>query len=130
MWNAHKSIREKASSIFVVRQRQVIASCLLKMTPPLSTIILGIQGALLVFNGIASLVSDSWVQMNTKAMELDSNIPAFHALTMASATIGVFYLRMARKNDFTTMWQCFAGRALAFDSVFGGRGRLEGYSEG
>ncbi|PVH86469.1 hypothetical protein DL98DRAFT_481190 [Cadophora sp. DSE1049] len=80
--------------------------------PPLSSIIMALQGLFGILNGAASLISSSALQKNLDNLQINS-IPAVHAIALGSVSIGAFYINAAYRHDKTMMWICVLGRGIA-----------------
>ncbi|KAG4423120.1 hypothetical protein IFR04_003757 [Cadophora malorum] len=80
--------------------------------PPLSSVIIALQGLFGVLNGAASLISSTALQKNLDTLQIDST-PALHAIALGSVSIGAFYINAAYRHDKSIMWLCVLGRAIA-----------------
>ncbi|KAI9651376.1 hypothetical protein NHQ30_001418 [Ciborinia camelliae] len=80
--------------------------------PPLSSIVLAIQGGFNFLNGAVSLLSSSAAEKNAEILLIDS-IPAIHAIALGSISIGTFYLIAAQRRDRLAMWLTVIGRTIA-----------------
>ncbi|KAK0121690.1 hypothetical protein ONS95_009975 [Cadophora gregata] len=87
--------------------------------PPLSSTIMALQGLFGILNGAASLISSA-LQKNLETLQIDS-VPAIHAISLGSVSIGAFYINAAYRKDRPIMWVCVLGRGMAVP-VFMGHG--------
>lgn len=55
--------------------------------PPLSSVIIALQGLFGILNGAASLISSTALQKNLDTLQIDST-PALHAIALGSVSIG------------------------------------------
>ncbi|KAJ8064832.1 hypothetical protein OCU04_007140 [Sclerotinia nivalis] len=80
--------------------------------PPLSSIILGVQGGFNFLNGAVSLLSSSAAVKNAEILLIDSK-PAVHTLALSCLSIGTSYLISAYRRDTLAMWMTVVGRTIA-----------------
>ncbi|QSZ35649.1 hypothetical protein DSL72_008519 [Monilinia vaccinii-corymbosi] len=80
--------------------------------PPLSSIVLAIQGGFNLLNGVCNLLSPWAAARSAEVLAIES-IPAIHTIALGSISIGTFYLIAAHRRDRLVMWLSVMGRTIA-----------------